>query len=181
MVDSRGPKATSLDEVLQAVFGSAHDPMNLLETRASERFPNRNVIVWEGDAATFQFTYVGRAAEVVLGYPVAMWTGNPTFWADHVVWPDDRDDAIAYCALATAKGCDHTFEYRARAVDGRLVWLRDIVQVIRGRRGVAERLRGLMFDITAEKRAANTFEMKPSEQLPPRAVLLRLPDARADQ
>ena len=149
--------------------------MEHVEQRARTLFTGHHPIVWEGDAATFQFTYVGRAAEVVLGYPVARWIQEPTFWADQVVCPDDRDDAIAYCALATAKGCDHTFEYRARALDGRFVWLCDIVLVIRGKRRVPEKLRGLMFDISAEKLAASAFELKSVEQLPPRAKLLPWP------
>ena len=108
-----------------------------------------DAIVWEGDAQTFQFSYVSKAAERILGYPCEKWL-EPGFWADVVVHPEDRDDAIAYCALATGNGRDHTFEYRARAADGRIVWLRDIVRVVRGDKGMPVRLRGVMVDITHE-------------------------------
>lgn len=136
---------------LEAAFGSALDPMPDVESRAQELLPDYDVIVWEGDAATFHFGYVGRASEKLLGYPAERWTTEPTFWAETVVHPEDRDDAVAYCALCTGKGEDHDFEYRAVAADGRLVVLHDVVKVIKGELGVATRLRGIMLDVTARR------------------------------
>ena len=117
------------------------------ETALADLVDTVDAILWEGDAKTFQFTFVSQAAERILGYPVARWY-EPNFWADVIVHPEDRDDAVAYCALATGQGRDHTFEYRARAADGRLVWLRDIVRVVPGAKGVPESLRGVMVDVT---------------------------------
>lgn len=134
-------------EKVSHIFGADDDPMVLVEHRAQQLLAERRPIVWEGDAQTFQFGFVGGAAEVVLGYPASRWTTEPTFWADIVVHPEDRNDAIAFCALATGKGVDHAFQYRARRSDGRTVRLYDIVKVIKGPRGVAQRLRGLMVEL----------------------------------
>lgn len=101
------------------------------------------VIVWEGDPQTFQFSYVSPCAEEVLGYPVSSWL-QPGFWASRIVCPEDRDDAVAFCALATGKGRDHDFQYRAMRADGQVVTLHDMVHVIRGERNIATRLRGVM-------------------------------------
>ena len=128
---------------VREVFGSHDDPMEVVEARASLVLPGRDAIVWEGDAATFQFTYVGEAAERVLGYPVERWR-EPGFWAEVVVHPDDRADAVGFCALATGQCRDHDFEYRACTAAGDVVRLHDVVIVLRGVRGVAERLRGIM-------------------------------------
>jgi hypothetical protein len=49
--------------------------------------------------------------------------------------------------MATGNGRDHDFQYRARSADGRVVLLHDIVKVVKGKRGVAERLRGIMIEI----------------------------------
>ena len=125
--------ATPIEPDLQALFGADDEPLTALEHRARVLFPNTSVILWEGDASTFQFTYVSPYAELLLGYPIQRWTTEATFWADVVIVAEDRDDAIAYCALATTKRCDHIFEYRARASDGRVVWLRDVVKVVMGR------------------------------------------------
>jgi PAS domain-containing protein len=138
---------------MSQVFGSSTDPIESVEGRAEQLLEGQRAIVWEGDAATFQFSFVGKAAEALLGYPRRRWTEEPTFWADTVVHPDDRDEAIAFCALATGKGQDHDFIYRARAADARVVWLHDVVKVIRGSRGVPERLRGIMVDVTDQMTA----------------------------
>jgi PAS domain S-box-containing protein len=108
-------------------------------------------IVWEADARTFQFAFVSRQAERVLGYPVAQWLEEPTFWKDHI-HPDDRDTAINSWVTATAEKRNHDFEYRMVASDGRIVWLRDLVSVV-VEDNHATRLRGVMFDITARKQA----------------------------
>jgi PAS domain S-box-containing protein len=108
-------------------------------------------IVWEADAQTFQFLFVSQQAQSVLGYPVERWLNEPTFWKDHL-HPDDRAWAVEFCVTATAEKRDHDFEYRMLAADGRSLWLRDLVTVVaEGDR--ATRLRGVMINITARKRA----------------------------
>jgi len=107
-------------------------------------------IVWEADARTFQFTFVSKQAEKVLGYPLERWLAEPTFWQDHI-HPDDREWAVEFCVNATAEGRGHQFEYRMMAADGRIVWLRDLVTVaVEDDRAV--KLRGIMVDITDHKR-----------------------------
>lgn len=108
-------------------------------------------IVWEGDAQTFEFSFVSQQAERMLGYPVERWTSEPTFWVDHM-HPDDREWAPNFCVLATAEKRAHDFEYRMIAADGRVVWLRDIVTVVL-ENGEPCRLRGLMIDINDRKAA----------------------------
>ncbi|HEU0015966.1 MAG TPA: PAS domain-containing protein [Longimicrobium sp.] len=135
-----------LAERIGEVFGHANDGMDALERRAAELLPGADAIVWEGDPATFEFTYVGRAAERVLGYPLGRWR-EPGFWAETVVPPDDAPDAVAFCALATGQGQDHDFQYRAVTAAGRVVRLHDVVVVLRGARNVPERLRGIMIPL----------------------------------
>lgn len=153
---------------IHEAFGDGTEPIAVVARRSLELFGAAPIIVWEGDAQTFQFSFVSASAEAVLGHPVARWTNEATFWADHVVHPDDRDDAIGYCALATGKGRDHAFEYRAKAADGSTVRFVDYVQVIKGKKGVAERLRGIMIDVTA---SVPTRAGALSWQSPPRAAL----------
>jgi PAS domain-containing protein len=136
-----------LSQTVDYIFGDTSDPMTLVERRAMQMLSPREFIVWEGDAQTFQFGYVSASAETILGFPCVRWLNEPPFWCDTVVHPEDRNDAIAYCALATGQGKDHDFVYRARTADGRTLWLHDIVRVVKGARGIAERLRGIMLVI----------------------------------
>ncbi|HZT78814.1 MAG TPA: PAS domain S-box protein, partial [Gemmataceae bacterium] len=122
------------------------------EGRYRDLVDGMDAIVWEADAATWQFTFVSRHAEALLGYPVERWLREPNFWVN-LIHPDDRERAVAACREATEQGRDHTFEYRALAADGRVVWLRDLVYVVRDGAGRASRLRGLMVDISDRKQA----------------------------
>ncbi len=106
-------------------------------------------IVWEADAYTFQFSFVSRQAERLLGYPLERWTAEPTFWRDHL-HPDDREWAPRFCMEATRQQRDHEFEYRMLAANGRIVWLHDLVTVV-VEAGRPTRLRGIMIDISEQK------------------------------
>ena len=136
--------ALSLDQRLEGVFGENTDPMFLLDERAAELIPDYQAIVWECDAKTFVFSHVSQSAEEIVGYPARRWVDEPTFWADVVLHHDDRDESVTYCASETACDRDHDFEYRACTAAGDVVRLHDVVVVLRGVRGVAERLRGIM-------------------------------------
>jgi PAS domain S-box-containing protein len=108
-------------------------------------------IVWEADVPSFQFLFISKQAERVLGYPVERWLSEPTFWTDHV-HPEDREWTVQFYQTATAEKRDHQFEYRMIAADGSVVWLRDLVTVVvEGDR--VTRVRGVMLDLTNRKRA----------------------------
>jgi PAS domain S-box-containing protein len=117
-------------------------------------------IVWEADAQNFTFTFVSPQAERMLGYPLARWTTEPTFWKDHI-HPEDRDWATNFCIDATRAKRAHDFEYRMVAADGRIVWLHDVVTVV-VENDLPVQLRGVMLDITERKRAEE--ELKESEE-----------------
>jgi PAS domain S-box-containing protein len=110
-----------------------------------------DAIVWEADAQTFEFSFISKQAEQLLGYPAECWTISAHFWADHL-HPDDRESAIAFCLAATRERQNHELEYRMIAADGREVWLHDRVTVV-AYDDEPVRLRGIMFDISSHKRA----------------------------
>ena len=143
-------ETATLDELVDAAFGSHDDPMTLLEARAGELLAAHGPIVWECDARTFVFSFVSQNAEAVLGYPRARWTEEPTFWADVVLHVEDRDGAVSYCVAETGQCRDHTFDYRARHRDGHVVRLRDYVRVVTAAPGQPSRLRGVMIVLPEE-------------------------------
>ncbi|MGH9943594.1 MAG: PAS domain S-box protein, partial [Pyrinomonadaceae bacterium] len=118
-------------------------------------------IVFEADARTLRFTFASHKAERLLGYPVSRWTDEPDFWSAHL-HPEDRERAVTSCLATTTGGYDHEAEYRMIAADGRAVWLRDLTHVL-VENGMAVSLRGVIVDITEQKRAEEA--LRRNEQL----------------
>ncbi len=133
----------------------AEGSLRLSEQRYASLLNSVTGIVWEADPATFCFTFVSIQAEHILGYPVQQWLNDPSFWPDHIL-PDDRERSVAYCVEQTKLGLPHDFEYRMLAADGRTVWIRDIVSVF-VEEGCPVKVRGIMVDITEQKRQQETL------------------------
>ncbi|MEA5622904.1 PAS domain S-box protein [Nostoc sp. UHCC 0251] len=113
------------------------------------------VIPWEVNATTGNFTYVGPQTVEILGYPLSDWYSE-NFWAKHM-HPEDQEWAIQYCQESSLSLDNYEFEYRMLAADGRVVWLYDIVNVVRDENG-PQLLHGFMIDITARKQAEQERE-----------------------
>lgn len=135
-----------LQRRVAAVFGGPDDPLEDLISRSELYLPHVPVVVWEADPLSFSFTYVSATAQPLLGYPSERWL-QPGFWTGTLVHPEDVADAVAHCAMATAAGNDHDFEYRARTASGAEILLHDVVHVLKGPLGFAAGLRGLMFPV----------------------------------
>ena len=133
------------------------------EQRYRDLIQGLDAIVWEADARALTFSFVSRRAETVLGYPVERWLREPDFWARRM-HPDDREPAMQIYRDAIAHGRDHEFEYRSIAADGREVWLRDIVHVVRDPDGQPVTLRGLTVDLTELRRSERALRQS-EEQL----------------
>ena len=121
------------------------------EQRFRDLVSGIEVIVWEADAE-LNFSFISKRAEDILGYPVERWLSEPGFLAPFF-HPDDREMVQAADRAAKLSGEDYELEYRVLAADGRAVWFREIVRVEVDADGRAAKLRGVMVDITAQKRA----------------------------
>ena len=112
-------------------------------------------IVWECDFPSYQFTFVSKPAERLLGYPVDRWLTDLSFFPNHI-HEDDREWALNYCQLSTLEKRDHELEYRMIHANGQIIWLRDLVTVII-EDGQPVKLRGVMVDITQRKAAEHAL------------------------
>ncbi len=113
-------------------------------------------ILWESEPDVPRFAFVSSEAEILLGYPLARWTDEPDFWANHL-HPDDRERAMAQSRDVRTRPGAHEFEYRMIAADGHRIWLRDFVTVLT-EGGRPHRLVGVMVDITAAKETELALE-----------------------
>ncbi len=135
-----------------------------------------DAIFWEANPATLRLTFVSRRAEEILGYPLHRWLGEPGFWIETVIHPDDRERVVAYLHAIAHEHRHHQLEYRARASDGRVVWLQNTAYAVLDRAGQPCELRGLMVDMTARKSLEEELTRlafhDPLSKLPNRALFL---------
>ena len=136
----------------------AQEALRRSEQNYEELVNSIDGIVWEADAETFQFTFISKQAERLLGYPVERWLAEPNFWKEHL-HALDRQWAVDFCARATEEKRPHEFEYRIIAADGRTIWLRDIVTVVVENNRPAK-LRGVMVDITDRKQTEESLQYR---------------------
>jgi PAS domain S-box-containing protein len=101
--------------------------------------------LWEAEAITFRFTYIGKEVEQILGYTPQEWLAQANFWKNHI-HPDDKDFAVSFCHNETLNGRNHVFEYRFLHKLGHYLWIQDRVSVISSENGTL--LQGMMTDIS---------------------------------
>lgn len=111
-----------------------------------------DAIVWEADVVTRKFTFVSQRAEEMLGYPTEQWLTNANFQTKYI-HPDDYEEVVKLYQTAISQAKEQIIEYRAIAADNRILWLRDLVQVVKNEAGKARLLRGVIIDITKFKQA----------------------------
>lgn len=89
--------------------------------------------------------------EELLGYPASNWMEDPEFWLK-VIHPEDREFAASYRRKQLKQGLDHEGEYRVVARDGRFLWFREAVRIVRSTPEGPAAFCGLMFDISRRKK-----------------------------
>jgi PAS domain S-box-containing protein len=139
---------------------SRSEDLRVAAQELAQRFRNLvqdlNAVVWEMDVPTFKVTFVSDQAERMLGYPVHDWVREKDFWEKHI-HPEDRQHNVKLSRKCVSEGKDYSFEYRALATDGRIVWLQDIFRLVRDSSNRVRQLRGVMVDITARKELEEEF------------------------
>src|SRR5687768_2567050 len=95
-------------------------------------------------------SYVSPQIEAILGYSPQEYIEDPQLW-EHILHPDDREEALATYLRGRESGGPFVFEYRLLARDGRTVWFRDSAIVLTDALGQAEYIQGVMLDITDGK------------------------------
>ncbi len=133
---------------------SSLDLLTKREKQFRSLVESTKAIAWELDLETMGFTYMSPRIHDLTGYAPDMWTGF-AFW-NQTLHPEDREAAANFCRIETEKGKDHEFEYRMIAADGRIIWIRDIVTVLKENKPPL--MRGYFFDITEQKKIAKQLQ-----------------------
>jgi diguanylate cyclase (GGDEF)-like protein/PAS domain S-box-containing protein len=120
--------------------------------------------------------YISPSVEAVLGYPRRQWLEDHGLW-DRILHPEDEARVVAAEAECARSGETLVQEYRLRSTDGRDVWIRDEMTVVRGPRGDQDPLfYGVFLDVSDRKRMEAELERlamyDPLTGLPNRGLFL---------
>ena len=118
--------------------------------------------------------YISPSVEDVLGYPRRQWLDERGLW-DRILHTEDEERVVSNEAECARSGEKLVQEYRLRAADGRDVWIRDEMTVVRGPTGDKSPLfYGVFLDVTDRKRMETELERlalyDPLTHLPNRAL-----------
>jgi PAS domain S-box-containing protein len=114
-------------------------------------------MVWEADE-NLKTNFISPQTAKILGFKPDDWYEKDNFWFDHV-HPEDKKHLWTNFLQGMESGDNFTFESRMIAADGRTVWLRNNVAVIK-RPGRITILRGVMTDISTAKIAEKKLAAK---------------------
>jgi diguanylate cyclase (GGDEF)-like protein/PAS domain S-box-containing protein len=105
-----------------------------------------------------QCLYISPSIDRVLGYSQDEWISDGGLW-DRLLHPEDADRVIAAEADCAHSGEALVQEYRISRADGRVIWIRDEMTVVRGDDGRHDPLFfGAFMDVTDRKRMEADLE-----------------------
>lgn len=128
--------------------------------------------------------YTSPQIETLLGFSAREWAEDPDLWISRM-HEDDRERVLARHRESNRTGDTFAAEYRVRAKDGKVVWLRDEAVLVRDAEGDPAFWRGVMIDVTEQRRADEKLRRslgalrRTMEDR--RALLLRLEDAQEEE
>jgi two-component system, sensor histidine kinase and response regulator len=123
-----------LTSLIDRRFSAQARELESSEQRYRQLVESAQVILWRRNIQTSQFSYVNQEAKALLGYQVAQWMTEPTFWPDHI-HSEDRALVASFCTNAIEGKLSQEFEHRMICADGTLLWLKSFVRVVAGAHG----------------------------------------------
>jgi diguanylate cyclase (GGDEF)-like protein/PAS domain S-box-containing protein len=102
--------------------------------------------------ANASIRYISPQIEVWTGRAPDEWTGDPAVW-ERMLYPADHDRVVAEIARCHAAAEPFECEYRLVATDGHEVFVWDRDQLVYSEDGEPTHSRGIMVDVSAQRRA----------------------------
>jgi PAS domain S-box-containing protein len=128
--------------------------------------------------------YTSPQIEAMLGFSVQEWQEDPNLWIARL-HEEDRERVVALHRASNQTGEPFRAEYRVYARDGGIVWIRDDAVLVRDDDGTPMYWRGVMYDISEQKRAEEklrkSLDVLRRTMEDRRRLLLRLEDAQEEE
>lgn len=96
--------------------------------------------------------YISPQVQTLFGFSPEEWLADPELWVRQI-HPEDRARVVETAQVLNGERQPYDLTYRIVTRDGRTLWIRNLVNVIRGPDGTARFAHGILLDITPLKRA----------------------------
>lgn len=106
-------------------------------------------IVWEVEKIDFMPIFISDKVEAIFGYKKEKWLNDPEFWRNRI-YEEDREKVVKDYFSLSKESDQFTQEYRMVCKDGKLIWIRNYISVVRNSE-LKSTVRGIMVEITKFK------------------------------
>ena len=106
--DELGRLAKSFNEMLSRIENQ-DAALNLSQQKMEALIHSIDGIVWERKPDTFQFTFISRQSEDILGYPPQAWLDRPNFWEEKLC-PQDAVKAAQTGHEMAGRGQPYSYD-----------------------------------------------------------------------
>ena len=114
-----------------------------------------------GQTASYNTSYMSPRIQEILDYPAQKFIEDQDFW-NELIHPDDLDEVVSEDGRTDESGEPFSMEYRLFCRDGRVVWVRDEAELIRGPEGESPYWQGVITDVTKRRQARE--DLRESEE-----------------
>ncbi|MFC1624517.1 PAS domain S-box protein [Candidatus Omnitrophota bacterium] len=142
-----------IDGVVEDITESKHEKEQIL--LANERleyllFTTSAVIYTAKASGDYGATFISENVIRLTGYKSRDFVENPSFWIEHV-HPEDVPRVLTEVRNVLKKE-KYTYEYRFKHKDGRFIWMRDEMKLVRDKKSRPLEIIGFWADITERKK-----------------------------
>lgn len=126
------------------------------EQRLRDLVQGLDAVICEVNTQTGHPKFLSLRAETFLGHPLDRWYAQPDFLTE-IIHPSDRERVTALFPAFAQEGQDYEYDFRALSADADLIWMRNIVRLVRDADGNIKMLRCVIVDVTAQRQAAQAL------------------------
>ena len=146
----------------------AREQVLMANERLQYLLSSTSAVIYSSEATgDYGATFVSDNIEELVGYKPSSFTNKNGFWYN-LVHPDDRNQIAEEISKLNELG-HHTYEYRFKRKDGKYIWVRDEMRMVRDEEGNPLEIVGFWMDITdtrdaeerireSENRYSNLFQ-----------------------
>lgn len=120
------------------------------EKKLNELINSIDGIVWEFNQENGKFSFISDKVEAILGYSKDEIIFNNLFWEEHIS-PDDQKEVLTKIKALNGKNNYLDIEYRMISANGKMIWVRGIMNYVKNKRTNKKLIRGVIIDITQAK------------------------------